>query len=238
MDSPRYLVDETAIVAQHDTWIAADREMSDHVALINGLLDFIDRAVRVEPHTSTEHLMQLRLSIRCFNSIAASLRLIRCGYWHPAFSEIRELIETLFLLDLLATDAEAAAQWHTLPDADRKRVFSPLKVRTKLDDRDGFKERKRQKAYDDLSRYASHPTPEGFTLISPENTTQIGPFPDERLLRAALQELVKRAANVSVLIGSIIKTDDRPFLLFKSGFYSQLRQWSDRYMNYGDSALI
>lgn len=225
-----YLVDEVAIVAQHDTWISDDEELRHHLAVINGALDFIDQAVRYTPHASSEHLIQLRLLVRLFNSAAAALRLIRCGYWQPAFATIRDILETHFLLDLLSYDLEAATLWISLGDKERQRRFSPLQVRSRLDDRDGFKDRKRQSAYENLSRYAAHPTPEGFALISPSDLTKIGPFPDQKNLRAALQELVKHTANASTLISKVVQCEDAAFLVLRMRHVECLRRWSAIYL--------
>ena len=208
--------------------ISANQELRNHVDLINAALDFIRRMVIAEPHRSDDHLILLRLSVRCFNSAAAALRLIRCGYWQPAFALIRDLLETMFLLDLLSHDAAEVTRWRTLPEKERKKAFSPVKVRERLDFRDGYTER--TKAYDRLSAYAAHATPEGFVVISPQMMTQVGPFPSERHLQAALQELAKHVANVSAIIGAIVKTEAEETLVLKAAFYEGLQRWSARYL--------
>ena len=105
-----------------------------------------------------------------------------------------------------------------------------MKVREKLDSCDGYTERKRQQAYDLLSAYAAHATPEGFVVISPEMMTQVGPFPNEKNLRAALQELARHVANVSAIIGTIVRTDAEETLALKAAFYDGLQRWSGRYL--------
>jgi hypothetical protein len=189
-----YLVDESPIETAHDEIIAGDSELKHHLILINATLDFIDKIVKIEPHNGEDHLAQLRLVVRCFNSAAASLRLALCGYWQPSFAVMRDLLETYFLLDLFNSNPEKISAWRTLPEKERKSKFGPVHVRLFLDKRDNFKEQKRQKAYELLSKYAAHPTPEGFALISPESMTQVGPFPHETNLHAAFQELAKHLA--------------------------------------------
>ena len=230
-DSPvTYLVDESRIEALHDEMIAGDGELRDHVVMIDASLDFIHQVVIAEPHKDTEELILLRLSIRCFNSGAASLRLVRCGYWQPAFALMRDLLETLFLVDLLNWDRKEAKRWHSLSEKERREAFHPAKVRDRLDARDGLTERERKKAYDRLSGYAAHPTPQGFSVISPDMMTQVGPFPDRKNLRAALQELVKRLTNAASVIGSIIKTDEPEMKSIKMDFRTKLRRWSSKYI--------
>lgn len=227
---PQYHVDETRIEAAHDQIISASPELSDHLALINDALDFMHRMVIAEAHKDAGELVLLRLSVRCFNSAAASLRLVRCGYWQPAFSVMRDLLETLFLLDYLDHDRKELLRWYSLPDKERRKAFKPVSVREKLDARDGFTERKRQQAYDLLSQYAAHPTPEGFTVISPNAMMQVGPFPSEKNLKAALQELAKHVANVSVLVGAVVKAKKPEELARKVTYYGRLQLWSEAYL--------
>ena len=225
-----YLVDESRIEALHDKMIAGDEELRHHVEMINATLDFIHQVVIAEPHKDTEEPILLRLSIRCFNSGAASLRLVRCGYWQPAFALMRDLLETLFLVDLLNGDRKEAKRWHSITEKERWNTFHPAKVRKRLDARDGSTEGKRQKAYDRLSGYAAHPTPEGFSVISPDMMTQVGPFPNEKNLRAALQELVKRLTNAAAVIASFVKTDASETKSLKIDYYARLRRWSSKYI--------
>lgn len=232
-----YTVDESRIAAAQDGMIAANRELRDHVGLINAALDFIHRMVIAEPHKSDGHLILLRLSVRCFNSAAAALRLVRCGYWQPAFAVMRDLLETSFLLDLLSRDATEVTRWRTLPEGQRKKAFAPVKVREKLDSRDGCTERKRKDAYDRLSAYAAHATPEGFVVISLEMMTQVGPFPSEKNLRAALQELARHVAAVSVIIGTIVRTEAEETLALKAAFYNGLQRWSSRYLGLRQNSM-
>ncbi len=123
-------------------------------------------------------LRLLRLGIRLFNTSAAATKLARCGYYQPAFTMVRDLMETELLLDLFSRKRVHLTDWRTLPDRERMKRFTPAKVRTILDDLDGFVERKRERAYSILSSYAAHPTPEGWVVISPDNMTQMGPFSD------------------------------------------------------------
>jgi hypothetical protein len=224
-----YLVDESRIESIHNEMIAADDEFRDHIVIINASLAFIHKIVTAEPHKDSEDLILLRLAIRCFNSGAASLRLVRCGYWQAAFALTRDLLETFFLLDLLSCDRKEAKRWHSLSEKERRDEFHPAKVRKKLDARDGFTDGKRRKVYDRLSGYAAHPTPEGFSLISPDMMTRVGPFPNEKNLRAALQELAMRLTNAAAVISSVAKTDTPTTKSLKIDFYNRFNHWTSKY---------
>ena len=49
-------------------------------------------------------------------------------------------------------------------------------------------------------KYGAHPTPEGFTVISPNDMTNIGASPDVRLLTAILEELVREVIDAVEVI--------------------------------------
>jgi hypothetical protein len=195
-----FLVDESPVLKIHLEMIASDNDLSDHVLLINQTLDFIDRIVREGEHQDGCHLIILRLTVRCFNSISASLRLASMGYWQPAFTVIRDLLETYFLLDLFNTYPEMLVEWCGLNDTERLRKYAPVKVRTILDERDGNSEKKREKIYKLLSTHAAHPSPNGFSLISPNSLTFVGPFPDQEKLCATLQELARHVYSTGHIL--------------------------------------
>jgi hypothetical protein len=61
-----YLVDETAIEHRHDEFILSSTVLQKHVAMINENLNCLDRALRTYDHRSTDELIVLRISDRCF----------------------------------------------------------------------------------------------------------------------------------------------------------------------------
>ena len=227
---PMYLVDESRIEAQQDRTIGETPELQDHVGIINAALDCISTLLRVYDHSDEDELAALRLAVRCFNSGAASLRLLRGGYYQPSFTMVRDLVETTFLLDLFWRDKTALKEWRTLPTKERERRYRPIEVRKRLDKMDGYKEAKRAAAYKMLSTYAAHPSPEGFRIISPNGMTQIGPFPDAGLLTAGLQELSKHLANSAVEISFHVESDDSAVRSAKQTYFDTLDRWCDIYM--------
>ncbi|MFD1745780.1 DUF5677 domain-containing protein [Rhizobium helianthi] len=226
----RFLVDETAIVAAHDRMIASDEDLSRHLDHINSCLDFLSRLPELHTETNEDELTLLRLSIRCFNSGASALRLLRCGYFQPAMTMVRDLIEIYFLMDLFTKQPQSFRDWRTMSEKERKKHFKPIRVRERLDEIDGFKEKKRQKSYDMLSHHAAHVNPNGHQLISPGNMTQIGPFPDYGLFRAGFEELATHLGFASVVVCNLVKTDREDALRVKAAFLTNLGFWKDRYL--------
>jgi hypothetical protein len=225
-----YLVNETKIEAEQDASIATSDELRDHVAVINSALDLLSRLPAARTHENEDELIIFRLMVRCFNSAASCLRLLRCGYYQPAFTMVRDVVETTFLLDLFKRDRTEIAEWRSLPAKDRERRFKPFQVRKRLDQLDGFREQKRAVAYKLLSNYAAHPTPEGFAVISPAWMTQVGPFPDEKRLTAGLQELAKHLTYAALVISGNAANTNVKVLAAKETFFAACERWHAKYM--------
>jgi hypothetical protein len=226
-----YLLDETPIIAIHDDWIAEDADLKSHAELINKCLDFLDWLLKLQDHKDEQHLALLRLGVRCFNSCAAALCLIRCGHWQPAIMVTRDLLETQFLLDLLASDATKLSEWMTLPEKKRNEQFKTVKVREALDARDRFTEKKRASRYKLLSTYGAHPTPEGIYIISPDGMTQIGPFPDQKILKGVIEELAMVTAHATATIAPLVKPTDLDGMTRKLSFFEFAEKWRKKFLN-------
>jgi hypothetical protein len=143
-----------------------------------------------ETDDSDDKVLQL-LGARLFNGAGASIKLLLSGYYQAAASLAREVLETSFLVDLLANDHNKVERWRTIPDKKRKEEFSPRRVREALDLRDQFTSKARAQHYSLLSGLASHPTPNGFRLLrpGPNQLAKIGPFFNPETLGAVVHEL-------------------------------------------------
>ncbi len=225
-----YLVSEARIEEDNDAIVLASPELQEHVEIINRSLDFIANIPKNVIHRDEWQLVVQRLIVRCFNSAASSLRLARGGYYQPAFSMIRDLIETTFLLDLFERKPDEIRKWTTLKPKERESRFSTFAVRKKLDDFDGNKKSLRSEIFKALSTYAAHPTPEGFAIISPNMMTQVGPFPDAERMTAVLQELAKHVSYTAVVCGTHAPDDHATASKMKAEFLVPLNKWLGKYM--------
>ncbi len=228
--SVHFLVDESVIVASHDRMIASDPDLSRHIDIINSSLNFLSRLPELHQESNDNELMLLRLAVRCFNSGASALRLLKCGYFQPAMTMVRDLIEVYFLMDLFSRDNQALVDWRTMSEKDRKNNFKPVRVRERLDKMDGFTGGKRRAAYDLFSQHAAHVNPNGHSLISPDNMTRIGPFSDYGLFRAGLEEVATHLGMAAVIVCNLIKTDQPGALVEKTSFLSALQNWKANYL--------
>lgn len=191
--TPLTWFDVSLIGPEHDQIASAEPELQDHLLLVHLSFDQLFAILKHHPYSTDdkETVVALRLGVRLFNSSGAALHLARDGFYQPAIAMIRDVLEIMFLVDLFRRDRTEFRDWLNLDAKKRNDRFKMVAVRKKLDEMDGFKERKRAKAYKLLSNYAAHVSPEGFSIISPGGMTQIGPFVNSGLFKAVIEELVK-----------------------------------------------
>ncbi|MSP83025.1 MAG: hypothetical protein EXQ94_08850 [Alphaproteobacteria bacterium] len=143
---------------------------------------------------------------------------------------VRDVVETTFYLDLFKREKSEIAKWRSLIPREREKRFTPWKIRRRLDELDGFKEQRRATAYKLLSTYGAHPTPEGFTFISPECVTQVGPFPDTKRLTSGLQELAKHLTYAAVVISGHADNSNSDVVVAKAAFFAAFECGQRKYM--------
>jgi hypothetical protein len=72
-------------------------------------------------HESEDELALQLLGIRLFNAAGASIKLALSGYYQKAFDQLRDVIETSFLVDYLSTYPAEIDEWRR---ADQKKRMS------------------------------------------------------------------------------------------------------------------
>lgn len=165
-----------------------------------------------------------------FNSAASSLKLSLSGYYQPAFALVRDIFETVALLDYMHSFPDQIAVWKASDKKQRIAKFGPGAIRNALNERDRFSGNKRKEMYDRLSEYASHATAPSFQLLAPEGLGQIGPFLSEKYLKAWLEEAVKFLTHGATIFMAHFPKVEPPLLLEKAGFLNQANLWRDKYM--------
>src|SRR5215510_14694402 len=168
------------------------------------------------------------LGIRLFNGAAAVLKLCLSGYYQTAALQARDLLETAFLLDLFTADAAVIAVWRA--DSNDAR-FRPVRVRMTLDDRDGFRERKREQAYKLLCELAGHPNEKGFRLLTGKagGDAYCGPFFDQALLPALMEELVKLLVQGAGAFTRFFDGANKAGIAAKLAFIEAHGRWCERF---------
>ncbi|ATE84745.1 hypothetical protein B9J07_25680 [Sinorhizobium sp. LM21] len=173
--------------------VESDPDLSLHAEMIERVMDTLQFYRINHDEKSQEQTAIKLLGARLFNSMAAGMNLTLSGYYQAATTHVRDILETTFLLDYFTTDLKLVARWSQISEQDRTREFGQFKIRTALDERDGYTTRKRHEHYKLLCNLASHPTFEGLELLrpAPGELAMMGPFLSPSLLRAVVEELVK-----------------------------------------------
>ena len=91
-------------------------------------------------------------------SARASYRLLRAGFYDDALALARTIGEAANLLFMFAQIPTEYDRWSTISDAQRRKDFSPIKVRLSLEEK-GIPIPIDQHRYSDLSEIAVHLTP-------------------------------------------------------------------------------
>jgi hypothetical protein len=99
-------------------------------------MDIADVFRRVDTCDEDVEVIKI-LSMRTFNAFGASLKLALSGYHENSALILRDVLETVFLIDYFG-DRSLIARWRFADEKTRTDEFSPVKVREALDKRDGF----------------------------------------------------------------------------------------------------
>jgi hypothetical protein len=174
-------------------FIEGEEDLLRHVDMIEMIMDLLQFYRMDYAERDQNQLIIKLLGARIFNAQGAAIKLILGGYYQAAGLQVRDILETAFLLDYFSTDEALIQRWKVVSEQERNKEFGQAKIRQVLDDRDGFTEKKRMEHYKLLSSIAAHPTFAGFTMLrpTPGADAHMGPFYVPELLTATIQELVK-----------------------------------------------
>ncbi|MFJ5486615.1 hypothetical protein ACIKTA_02780 [Hansschlegelia beijingensis] len=210
----------------------ADADIGRHFTIVQGAMDVFEYFARQCTSDIDLETIQL-LGIRLFNDLGAAVGLIMTGYCQASTMQIRDALETTFLIDLFQSDRQRIAAWRALDDATRRKEYSAVKVRTILDDRDGFTERKRAQHYALLSGAGCHANPQAFNLLNPLGQgVVLGPFFEPGIFKGTIEELTKvavLAAQKFVVFFNAMA--DRDSLRMRAEFHELARSWFEEYFD-------
>jgi hypothetical protein len=208
--------------------INADTALRDHMNMTHASMDVIHTFTnKYQKRTDDDLTIQL-LGIRLFNSSASALALMLAGYYQNSLTLLRDLLETGFFLHYFAIDRSKINEGKCSDENTRHKSFRPVIIRQALDKHDGAKQRGH--IYKLMCSYAAHPAYEGFTMVPPNGLGTIGPFLDERRLKALVEELTKHLLFFAlVYIGHFDKLPVE-FLKLKSGFVNDVKSWGERFL--------
>jgi len=211
--------------------IKADAALSDHWNLVAAAMNAIWAFSHDHPHGSEDELTLQYLGIRLFNAAGASIKLALSGYYQNAFHQVRDVIETYFLVDYLSRYPEKIDEWRRADRKKRMSHFGPAVIRNALDKRDSYTSGERKRIYDLISEAASHASYRGISLITtgPDNMAQVGPFFDEQKLRAWLGETAIRLSHAAVVLLSNPEGNDMNLLATRAHYLEVCNRWWSKY---------
>lgn len=187
--------------------ISKHEALTLHLDVVEKAMDLCDTIRQFETDDENFKVIQV-LAMRTFNAYASSLKLALSGYAQNSALLMRDILETIFLLDLFSHDRSLIEKWRL---ADRKTLrneFSPVAVRKTLDQRDGYTTKRREEAYKMFCELAAHPSIKSDLMMRPQKNGDavIGPFVEETALSSVISEMgrlaVQSGANIALFIPS------------------------------------
>ena len=213
--------------------VTDDKDLLQHVSLIERAMDILymcSTECSSSLEADDEKVVRL-LGMRLFNGCASSTQLTLSGLYQNAAMIMRDLLETVFLLGYFQQHPETISVWRTADTVARLKEFKPAKIRTALDEKDGFTKKKRKEAYDLLCELAVHPTYKGFQMLAPKgHDYHCGPFFDSTALKALIEELVKLAIQAAQNQGMFFKSNTRDQYEMKLEFMEMTGDWMEAYL--------
>ena len=200
-------VGEESLREKATALLAEQPALCAHLQVIECAMDLLDVLRRLGSEDEDEKVIQF-LGMRIFNDLASSVKLALSGYNQSAAMILRDVLETVFLIDRFQSDWPAVREWRAANSKTRWEGFRPKKVRAFLDKRDGFAGKKRDAAYNLLSTLAGHPSMEGVAMLRPAGAdAHMGPFVELPTLEAVLAETAKLAVQAGELIAEFLPTE-------------------------------
>ena len=206
--------------------IAQDRNLGLHLTVTEQAMNASD--VLRQFATDDEDLKVIQiLGMRMFNAFGASLKLALSGYIQNSALILRDILETVFLIDLFRGDRSLIAIWRFADAQTLRQDFSPAAVRKPLDDRYGHTTRKREEQYKLFSELAGHPTMKSAWMMQPqkEGDALIGPFIEKTSLDAVLSEMGRLAVQSGLNLSAFFPQDWQPGFGPRLAFAEAARVW-------------
>ena len=121
---------------------------------------------------------------------------------------------------------EKINEWKNSLNKDRVDNFRPGVIRTALYERDGLVNKRRAKRYELFCEYAAHASYPGNKLVAPKGLGEIGPFFNQKFLRACFNELALNGFYSTLLFMGLFRDiNDKKILKTKSVFLEGMASW-------------
>jgi hypothetical protein len=206
--------------------IAVNERLQLHLAITEAAMDLADVLRQFDTADEDLKVIQL-LGMRTFNAFGATIKLALSGYSQNSALILRDVLETVFLIDYFAGDRTLIERWRFADKKARMNEFKPVEVRKALDARDGFTEKKRFAMYEMFSELAGHPTMKSAFMMRPrrDGDAVIGPFVEATTLEAVVSETGRLAIQVGEQLNLFFPADWSQGLPSRLAFAKLKKRW-------------
>jgi hypothetical protein len=206
--------------------IIRDNDLVLHLTVVELAMDLSDLLRQFQTNDEDLKVVQM-LGMRMFNAFASSLKLALSGYMQTSALVMRDILETVFLLDLFRGQPDLIREWRFADKPQIRKKFSPIRVREALDTRYGHTAKKRAELYQLFSEIAGHPTMKSALMMRPETggDAVIGPFVEQGALAAQLSEMGRLAIQAGEMLVSFIPSWWGPASACRSSFDKAKLEW-------------
>lgn len=206
--------------------ITANPLLQQHLAVTEAAMDLADVLRQFDTTDEDLKVIQL-LGMRTFNAFGAALNLTLSGYHQNSALILRDVLETVFLINYFAGARSLIARWRFADKKARRDDFAPVKVREALDKRDGFTSKKRFEIYELFSELAGHPTMKSAFMMRPQRDGDavIGPFMEATKLEAIISEMGKLAVQVGEQLNLFFPADWDQAVPSRLAFATLKQRW-------------
>jgi len=223
---------EELIRARSIEAVRASSELTLHMKLCENGANLIHYFIHRDDRENEDNLTIRLLGIRVFNCLNTTIKLLLSGYYQSSVLQLRDMIETSFLLDHLQTNRHLIARWRTGDAKILRDEFAPVQVRKALDARDSYTGEKRGAAYKLFCTLAGHPHPQGFSMLRlPDGTHHCGPFFEERTADSVIAELGKSVIQAAAIFSQFFKPHTKQDYQIKLDFLTCQQHWIERFFN-------
>jgi hypothetical protein len=217
---------EEQLYAKSLELIDQDRKLVLHLVVIEQAMNLGDMLRQFLTDDEDLKVIQI-LGMRTFNAFGASLKLALSGYVQNSALVMRDILETVFLIDLFRGDRSLISKWRLADIKTIRSEFSPAAVRKALDARDGYTTKLREEHYKLFSELAAHPNMKSAWMMRPQKDGDavIGPFVEKTSLEAVVSEMGKLAIMTGENLNDFIAADWQEALEARLNFAQAKEAW-------------
>lgn len=210
--------------------IGGDATLAAHLRLVHDSLDVIYSITKNLPNSNEENQLQLRfLGARLFNSGAAAIRLALSGYYQCSASISRDVFETDTLLEYFLSDSQRLVNWVRCSSDERRSWFGIKPMLDAINKSQPGMADERYGKYRLLCEFATHPTKDSPRLLAVDGLVNVGPFFNQPILTALLEELAFRLAAAADSFAKNFRDLPTAFLAASNGLGEKRKVWYQRF---------